>query len=82
MAEKEITRRDTIGNKLDYISRQLGQLEIVQTLPQVSIETVQLENRAIDVLSAVLTFLAVNIKSESAKLGVIGESWKPRADIF
>ena len=73
MAEKEIDRRESIGKKLDYISRQLGQLEIVQNLPQLGLESRPLESRAMDVLSAAITFLAINIKSESTKFGILGK---------
>jgi len=58
--------------KLDYISRQLGQLAVVQNLPQISLDSEPLKNRATDVISATLTFLAINIKAESSRFGKIG----------
>jgi hypothetical protein len=57
---------------LDYISRQLGQLDIVQKLPDAGVPSDQLANRAMDVLSASLKYLAVHIHRESARLGIIG----------
>lgn len=57
---------------LDYISRQLGQLDIVQRLPDTGVPSDQLVNRAMDVLSASLKYLAVHIDRESARLGIIG----------
>jgi len=74
IAEKELTRRNTIEGKLDYISRHLEQIEIVQELPETNIRSVQLENRATDVLSASLTFLAMSINHELGSLGMIGKS--------
>jgi len=74
IADKELTRRDAIGRKLDYISRHLEQIEIVKQLPDTDIRSVQLEDRAMDVLSASLTFLAVNINYELGNLGMIGKS--------
>jgi len=74
IAEKELTRRDAIERKLDYISRHLEQIEIAQKLPEAFTQSIQLENRAIDVLSASLIFLAVNINHELGNLGMIGKS--------
>jgi hypothetical protein len=59
---------------LDYISRQLGQLDIVKRLPNAGVPSDQLVNRAMDVLSTSLKYLAVHIHRESAHLGVIGNS--------
>jgi hypothetical protein len=43
-------------------------------------EAMQLENRTLDVLSAIFTFLAVNIKSETIKFGIFGTFPKFRWD--
>jgi len=74
MADKEIKRRDDIETKLDYICRQLAQLEIMQAhVPEIGTESTQLENRTLDVLSATFSFLAVSIKRETCRFGTIGE---------
>ena len=57
---------------LDYISRQLGQLQIVRRLPDVDVQSEQLVNRAIDVISAALKYLAVQIRHSANPLGVLG----------
>lgn len=69
-----MTRQEAIGGKLDYISRQLEQIEIIQQLPEADMPSAQLENRAMDVVSASLTFLAVHINHELGTLGIIGKS--------
>jgi len=80
MADKEIKRRDCIEKKLDYICRQLAQLEIMQAqVPKIGAESTQLENRTLDVLSATFSFLTVNIKSETTRFGTIGK-WSSRLE--
>jgi len=74
ITKNEVDRQEALDRKLDYISRQLGQLAIVQDLPQISIDSEPLRNRATDVLSATLSFLAVNIKAQSNRFGMIGKS--------
>lgn len=56
---------------LDYISQQLGQLEIIKSLPEAGVPPDQLVNRSLDVLSAAIDYLAVHIRRESARLGII-----------
>ena len=57
---------------MDYISRQLGLLEIVNRLPDTGVEPDALVNKIVDVLSATLMYLAVQIRHESNRLGVLG----------
>lgn len=57
---------------LDYISRQLGRLEIIQRLPEIGAQSNQIANRALDVLSSALQYLAVHIQHESTRLGILG----------
>jgi len=74
IAEKELRHRDAIEWKLDYISRHLEQIEMVQQLPEAYIKSALLKNRAIDVLSASMLFLAATIDHEVSKVGLIGSS--------
>lgn len=60
-----------IENQLDYISRQLGQLKITETLPDVDLSSQHLVNCAMDVRSAVMKYLAVVIRYESKTSGVV-----------
>jgi hypothetical protein len=62
-----------INKRLDWISRQLGLLEITQHIPaEADVDSTQIKNRAMDVLSAVFVFLEVNIDHEISRLGVVG----------
>jgi hypothetical protein len=61
-----------VQNKVEYISLQLGQLSVIENLPDANIEPNQLINRATDVLSTALTYLAVHIGREPRFLGVLG----------
>jgi hypothetical protein len=72
IADREILRRKHVEKKLDYISRQLGQLDIVKRLPAADVLSQSLVNRTIDVVSATLHYLAVHIEHESTRLGLIG----------
>jgi hypothetical protein len=58
---------------LDYISRELQQLQIIALLPDAAdLRTEPLTNRAMDVLSASFTYLARHIRHESGRFGIIG----------
>jgi len=63
-----------VEKRVDYICKQLGQLRVIEQIPtEIPLEHRQLLNRAADVLSAVLTFLAVNIRRAPSVLGVAGK---------
>ena len=66
--------------KFEYISRQLGQLVIINRLPETKVQSDQVVNRAMDVLSAALTYIAVHVKHESNLLGILGTSCYEIAD--
>jgi hypothetical protein len=66
--------RKEVEKKLEYISRELGQLEIIQRLPEIGVQTNQIANRAMGVLSGALRYLAIHIRHESARLGIIGKA--------
>ena len=72
IADRELSRTTAIERHLDFISRQLGHLQIVDTLPDVSISSQSLVNTAIDVRSAVLRYLAIQIRNESSRMGIVG----------
>lgn len=57
---------------LEYILRQLGQLEIIKKSPD-GFRRDQLNNRATDVLSAVFCYLDIHIHREANRLGIIGK---------
>lgn len=72
IADREISRRHEIEKNLEYISRQLGQLRVIKELPDIDIPSGPVVNRAIDVLSSSLNYVAVHIRYESNLLGIMG----------
>ena len=73
VADRELSRREAVDKTLGYISRQLGQLEIIKKLPS-GFRPDQVINRATDVLSAAFCYLNVHICREANRLGIIGTS--------
>jgi hypothetical protein len=74
IADREIARATEIEYQLDYISRQLGQLEVTEELPNAGVPSYHLINCAMEVHSAVMIYLAVLIRYESKIGGVVGMS--------
>jgi hypothetical protein len=72
MADRELKRTGDIEKRLDYICRQLGQLGIIENLPEVEVLSETLVNSAIDVRSSVMKYLATNIRHESNHFGIMG----------
>jgi hypothetical protein len=72
IADREIARREEIEKTLDYIHRQLGQLEVTAHFPDALTPTTAVINRALDVKSAVLVYISVHIRHESNTLGIVG----------
>lgn len=72
MAEKELARKQELEETLDYMCQQLGQLQIVCRLPR-EIEGLQsIINRAMDVRSAFMVYLAMHIHHEATPGGTLG----------
>jgi hypothetical protein len=67
-----VGRREKVEKTVDYICRQLDQLSVLESLPDGHVQPEQLMNRATDILSAVLTYLAVHIRHEPGRFGVVG----------
>jgi hypothetical protein len=72
IADHEIARATEIESELDYISRQLGQLEVTEELPNAGVPSHHLINSAMEVHSAVMIYLAVLIRYESKAGGIVG----------
>jgi hypothetical protein len=66
-----LERNAEIEKKLDHISRELERINITKKLPTNDVDMVALRHRAMDVRSAVITFIAVHVRRESS-FGVIG----------
>lgn len=58
---------------LDYISRQIVQLDITRQLPDIRTSIAPLMNRATDVLSAAFCYLDVRICREAHRFGIFGK---------
>jgi hypothetical protein len=77
IANREFTRREEIETNLDYISRELARVKVSSNLAKRDVDCVGLGYRAMDVRSAVLSYLAVHIRRESKIFGIIGKSLLP-----
>ena len=71
-ANSEIARKAEIEKKLDYISRRLEQLKVIAQLPDATVPTDDLIDRATDVRSASLKYIAAQIRHESQYFGLAG----------
>ena len=58
---------------MEYICEHLQQLEIIEDLPEADVPPEPLTNRATDVLSATLSYLAVHILHQPGRFGVVGK---------
>src|SRR5208282_6944185 len=74
IADCEIARRRDVEKVLEFINHHLRQLKVINELPDSEVLSTALINRAMDVESAVLTFIAVHIHHEGNRLGLIGSS--------
>jgi hypothetical protein len=79
MGDNELDRRNSMGERFEYISRQLAQLEIVKNLPDADVSSDHLVNRAMDVLSASLMYMAIQIRHEAGYFGVAGKLPPPHS---
>jgi len=74
IAEKEMGRKKDVVQTLEYICQQFGHLKIVKAVPRDIEQDVwtRLTNRATDVRSACILYLAAQIKHDKVWLGMIG----------
>lgn len=78
IADKEIRRKKELAETLDHICQQLEHLAIVNNLPEDLQQREFVTNRALDVRSACMRYLAANIRHESTSLGIPGKSFPQR----
>jgi len=76
VADREVGRQEMVEKTMDYICRQLSRLKVIEGLPDAKIESETLINRATDVLSGALTYLAVHLSREPGVFGVLGRMTK------
>lgn len=70
--DKELTRKEERMKSLDYICHQVGQLEVVNGIPPDLEQLDVVINRAIDVRSAAMRYLASQIRHDTNRLGTAG----------
>lgn len=61
-----------VQNKVEYICHHLRQLNVIEHFPDADVPSEQVVNRATDVLSSALTYLAVHIRYEGGQFGLVG----------
>jgi hypothetical protein len=72
IADKEIGRKEELERTLEYISQQFAQLETVNFLPDDLEQREFVINRAMDVRSASMIYLALSIHHDETSLGTAG----------
>ena len=73
IADREISRKKELGETLDHICQQLQHLAILNSLPEDLEQREFVINRALDVRSACMLYLAANIRHQSTVLGIPGK---------
>jgi len=72
ITDGEVGRGEEIQSTLDYVHRQLGQLHVIASLPNSDVPSEALVNSALDVKSAVMTYVAVHLSHQCNRLGIGG----------
>lgn len=73
IADKEVGRKEEVERTLNFMYQQLEQLEILDILPEELEQRESVISRAIDVRSAAMIYLAVNIYHQTTPLGDMGK---------
>jgi len=72
IADKEIGRKEELGRTLEHLSHQFAHLEMMKVLPGELEQREFVINRALDVRSAAMMYLAVSIPHDATPLGTPG----------
>ena len=72
IADKEIGRKEELGRTLEHLSHQFAHLEMMKVLPDELEQREFVVNRALDVRSAAMMYLAVSIRHDATPLGTPG----------
>jgi hypothetical protein len=67
-----MARTDELEGTLDYMCQQLEQLDIVRILPGDLEEYRSVINRAVDIRSACMVYIACHIQNDQTNFGLIG----------
>ena len=73
IADQEITRAKELDSMLDFMYQQLEQLRVIDCIPENFEQRDILVNRALDVRSACMRYLAVNICHNATSFGTMGK---------
>lgn len=73
IGEDEIARKDNVQRTLEYICQQLGRLNIVKIISN-DFGRSDVTNRAMDIRSASMWYLAAQIRHDATRLGTLGTS--------
>jgi hypothetical protein len=73
-ADQELSRKEELDHALDYFAQQLEELEVVSVLPEDIEQRDYVLNRALDVRSASMMYLAVLFHHGSTVFGTPGIS--------
>ena len=73
IAEKEIARKRELNATLEHLSKQFAHLELVNVLPDDLEQRDFIVNRALDVRSASMMYLAISIRHDATPLGTPGK---------
>ena len=76
IADKEIARKKELNKTLDFMCQQLEQLKVIDSVPKDLEQRDILINRALDVRSACMQYLAVNIRHDATLFGTSGTFFK------
>jgi hypothetical protein len=72
IADKEIARKEELDKLLDFMCQQLEQLKVIDSIPKDIRQLDSLINRALDVRSACMRYLAINIRHDATIFGTPG----------
>ena len=72
IADKEIGRKEELERTLEHLSHQFAHLEMMKVLPGELEQREFVVNRALDVRSAAMMYLAVSIRHDTTPLGTPG----------
>ena len=73
IAEKEVRRKTEVDKMLKYMYQQFEELEILEELPKDLKRCEFIFTRAMDIRSAFMDYLAINIRHKATTLGVVGK---------
>lgn len=81
IADKELDRKEDMVKTLDYICRHLTHLNVVNDVPEDLPHRDVLVNRALDIRSSSMLYLAIQLKHDKNRFGFTGSALHLSSDI-